>query len=116
VGRQSRCTDAARIHVVPRPECWSARRRGGVTSCNVTPLPPFVSSRIDEPSSRVIANSAPGAQLLIPDCLAAFTVLSQHLYRQPLEPAFPIGTLFATRLGHLTPIGMLLSRRLLIRH
>ena len=34
-------------------------------------------------------------QLRVPDCSVAFTARSQHLYRQRLEPAFPIGTSFA---------------------
>jgi hypothetical protein len=35
------------------------------------------------------------AQLCVPDCSVAFTERSRHLYRQRLEPAAPMGTLFA---------------------
>jgi hypothetical protein len=49
-----------------------------------------------------------GTQLRVPDCSVAFTERSQHLYRQRLEPAAPIGTLYAQyRVGISTPTGVL---------
>ncbi len=55
-----------------------------------------IASRSDRPSSSVIVCSAsPGAAIRAADRGVAFTECGQHGDCQPLEPAFPVGPLFA---------------------
>jgi hypothetical protein len=79
-------------------QCPNAGQRGGAAGSLPTlwrrcrPFQPLPARTSPDRQLRTA-----GAQLRIPDCSVAFTQRSQHLYRERLEPAFPIGTLFARR-------------------
>jgi hypothetical protein len=94
-----------------------AAQPGRLTQC--APLPHHsTASRTDKPSSSVIASSAPPARSSASRTAPSRSPSAVNTsYRPRLEPAFPIGTLFAQyRLGIQRRPACCLPHRLLTRH